>query len=103
MKPYGQRELNRSQRIFNYRLSRARRIIENAFGIMASRWRVLLTTMCQGSDVVRTIVETCVVLHNLMRLRFPGMQNRHLDAVDDDHNIVPGDWRNHADMHEVET
>ena len=102
MKPYGHRELNRAQRIFNYRLSRGRRVVENAFGIMASRWRCLLHTLCQGPEVVRTIVETCVVLHNLMRLRFPGIQNRHLDVEDADHNIIPGDWRNDAAMHEVE-
>ena len=102
MKPYGQRDLSRSQRVFNYRLSRGRRIVENAFGIMASRWRVLLTTMLQGPDVVRTLVETCVVLHNLMRLRFPGLQNRHMDLEDDDHNVIPGDWRQNAAMAEVE-
>lgn len=37
MKPHSKRELTSGQRIFNYRLSRARRIVENAFGILANR------------------------------------------------------------------
>lgn len=43
LKPYSLRNLTMLQRVFNYRLSRARRVIENVFGIMSVRFRVMKT------------------------------------------------------------
>lgn len=43
MKPYLQRTgLDEEQRMFNYRLLRARRIVENAFGILWNRFREII-------------------------------------------------------------
>ncbi|XP_063410831.1 putative nuclease HARBI1 [Mytilus trossulus] len=101
MKPYSQRGLTDEQLITNYRISRGRRVVKNAFGILAQRWQLLLTTMMQQPNVVRNIVECCVCLHNVMRLRYPTQQNAKLDMENDQHDLIPGLWRATANMCEL--
>lgn len=40
MKPFNQHEMTNDRRIFNYRLSIAQRVVENVFGILASKFGV---------------------------------------------------------------
>ena len=70
MKPHSLRSLDNEERIFNYRLSRTRRVVENSFSILTNRFQVLLTTMQHHPSTVKVIVKACIVLHNLMRLRY---------------------------------
>lgn len=93
MKPYSSRYLAREERIFNYRLSRARRVVENAFGILANRFQILLTTMQHDPETVKSIVEACCILHNLMRTRYPVLQNRLVDRQQGNGDMEPGEWR----------
>ena len=100
-KPFSGRNLTDAERIFNYRLSRARRTVENAFGILANRFRCLLTTLQQEPETVKTLALACVCLHNLMRTRYPTLQNMALDREEDNHQIVPGTWRNEGTLQDV--
>ena len=94
MKPFPFRNMTVEERIFNYRLSRARRVVENAFGILAQRFQILLSTMQHTPDNVRIIVQACVCLHNLMRIRYPNMNTNQVDREDvQDARIIPGEWR----------
>lgn len=102
MKPFSSRRLTDEERIFNYRLSRARRISENAFGILANRFGCFLTTLALQPVNVVSVVLSALCLHNLMRIRYPGLQNAVLDMDDANHQVVPGTWRNQANMQDME-
>ena len=66
MKPFPRHaNLTRSQKSYNYRQSRARMVVENAFGRLKARWRCLLKRYdCHISKLPDTIV-TCCILHNI--------------------------------------
>lgn len=66
MKPYPNRGLTEEQRVFNYRLSCARRVSENAFGILSSRFRLYHTTLCVKPENAVSIVHATILLHNYL-------------------------------------
>lgn len=61
--------LDPSSAIFNYRLSRARRVVENAFGILNAKWRIFSTQINANNDLVNLIVMCSVILHNFLIVR----------------------------------
>ncbi|XP_034065944.1 protein ALP1-like [Gymnodraco acuticeps] len=103
MKPYPNRRLAVEQRIFNYRLSRARRVVENAFGILANRFRVFLTTInIQDTAKVEAIVLACCALHNFLRTENCSVYMAGVvDQEGPDHGTVPGSWRQDHDLRQA--
>ncbi|XP_050028799.1 uncharacterized protein [Dermacentor andersoni] len=61
-KSFGENDLHRS---YNYNLSRSRRIVENAFGRLKARFRLVLKKMDADITNVPMIVRACCVLHNI--------------------------------------
>lgn len=95
MKPYPLRNLSGPQRIYNYRLSRARRVVENLFGIMSSRFRVLLKPINLDEEKTTLIVLAICALHNFLMTEADA---RYATAMDfdreaDNGEIIPGRWR----------
>ena len=100
MKPFPGKNLQECQDIFNYRLSRARRVIENAFGILAAKWRIFRRPIKSNVNLVENIVKATVCLHNYLRLTENASYTPQgfVDSEDISGNIIPGDWRNSSDL-----
>ena len=98
MKPYPKRGLTEEQRIFNYRLSRARRVSENAFGILSAKFRVFHTTLCVKPENAISIVHACLALHNFLIKKYPSVYipSGSLD-YEKDGEVIGGDWRQNGD------
>ena len=67
MKPYSQQTLNVERQIFNYQLSRARRVVENAFGILSNRFRIFQSNIYLDLHRIDRVVLCCCILHNFLR------------------------------------
>ena len=104
IKPFCRRKLSKPEQIFNYSLSRARRCAENAFGILATRFRLFHTEIDANPAKVESFVLAVICLHNMLRRRCrrsyipPGS----VDMEDIDNNLIPGEWRQHVQLDSFE-
>lgn len=101
MKPFpGLYSKGEPARIFNYRLSRARRVVENVFGIISSVFRVLRKPLLLNPEKSEIIVLAIAHLHNFLR------RNRNSASIytpndifdsEENGNFIRGTWRNTDD------
>ena len=99
MKPYPDHNIPLDERIFNYRCSRARRIIENAFGIATSRFRIFRRPIIANTEKVTLITKSIVALHNFQMKKRASQSENYSYCVpsyvgqESRSGVVPGNWR----------
>ncbi|KAJ8878507.1 hypothetical protein PR048_019085, partial [Dryococelus australis] len=94
MKPFSRKVATPARKIFNYRLSRARRVIESVFGIIGERLGVLQKPISLiDLTKVHHIVMACFALHSFLRSKVPH-QYIPLECLDEEEfesgNVTPG-------------
>jgi hypothetical protein len=62
MRSYPRRQLTEPRRLFNYRLSRGRRVVKSAFGILGGKWRILNKPIETSPNMADRIVKCKCVL-----------------------------------------
>lgn len=69
MKPFPQRKAGRDRRKrrYNYRVCRARGVVENTFGILSQKWRIYNRPLEVKVESAKVIVLATCVLHNFLR------------------------------------
>ncbi|XP_039314630.1 protein ALP1-like [Solenopsis invicta] len=93
LRPYPGKTLTNEQRIFNYRLSRARRVVENTFGIMVARWRIFSKIINTSLKTSESIVKACVILHNYCMDKVGYCSKGFADEFHYNGQLIPGEWR----------
>lgn len=103
MKPYPRRNcLNLKERVFNYRLSRARRIVETSFGILSAVWRIFKSPLRTNLATTIQVIKACVCLHNFIlkfdpnRERIINMSNS-AEARENCFETIPASLRNNGE------
>lgn len=57
----------KTRNIYNYRRSRARRIVESALGMLSKKFHIHQRPKLVHPDFARTLTIACCVLHNMIR------------------------------------
>jgi hypothetical protein len=99
MKPFpGTYPKGSPERAYNYRLSRARRTIENVFGLLAAVFIIFRKPIPLQPQKTETVVLACIHLHNFVRRNIQSIRSYTppgtFDRKDTDTgDIIPGAWR----------
>ena len=94
--PFPGQNADEEQRVYNYRHSRSHRVVENAFGFLAARWRIFQVPIQAAVENVESCTLACFALHNYVRLT----ENAYhcpagfVDSESGIGEITHGNWQN---------
>lgn len=93
-KPKRSHRLTLEEERFNFRLSRARHCVENAFGILSQKWACIESELHCQPNAIKNIVAACCLLHNFMLNQQPEkhIPDKYKDSTENS-NYVNGSWR----------
>nr|CAI5828711.1 unnamed protein product [Callosobruchus analis] len=69
IRPFAGHNLTDKKRVFNYRVTRARRFVECAFGILCNKWRIFHRALNVSKTLAKDIVKAWIILHNVVRIK----------------------------------
>ena len=95
MQPFARYTLTNERCIFNYRLSRARKVVEIVFGILANRWRIFHQHIYLHPDNVTTVVKATVLLHNILTVPADKV---HTEVIDNRSKIPHDAFQDHENI-----
>ena len=92
-------QLDEDEQVFNYRQSRGRRVIENTFGILRARWRILGRPIKATVENVERYLLAIIALHNYLRQTENASYcpTGFVDCESSSGIIKPGEWRSVVD------
>lgn len=68
-RPYPKKTSDDKKRVFNYRLSRPRKTVECAFGMLAHKFRLFLSQIECNPEKATKLVKAACILHNFIKIR----------------------------------
>lgn len=74
---------------FNIYMNKGRVVVENAFGRLKSRWRILARRSEIDFRFMPTVVAACCILHNICELSKEKVSNRWLLHLSEDEELFP--------------
>ena len=90
MKPFTQSAtLTQQQQYCNYRLCRARIVVENAYGRLKARWRRLMKRNDMHIEMIPTVISAACILHNMCEVHGEMLQEWWLRDIQASNNDLP--------------